>query len=74
MKRPVITFSRRLRQSPYHVRVMEAGVTAFTVYNHMLLPTAYRSSEEDYWHLREHVQIWDVAAERPGPESPAPRH
>jgi glycine cleavage system aminomethyltransferase T len=28
-----------------------------------VLPTAYASLEEDYWHLREHVQIWDVAAQ-----------
>src|SRR3546814_15985407 len=30
----------------------------------MLLPTAFRSMEEDYWHLCRHVQIWDVACER----------
>jgi dimethylsulfoniopropionate demethylase len=31
----------------------------------MLLPKAYRTSvEEDYWHLRNHVQIWDVACQR----------
>ena len=31
----------------------------------MLLPKAYQSSvEDDYWHLREHVQIWDVSCQR----------
>jgi dimethylsulfoniopropionate demethylase len=31
----------------------------------MLLPKAFAPSvEEDYWHLREHVQIWDVATQR----------
>ena len=36
---------------------------AASVYNHVVLPTAYASLEEDYWHLREHVQIWDVACQ-----------
>ncbi len=31
----------------------------------MLLPVSYgRSVEEDYWHLREHVQVWDVSCQR----------
>ena len=30
----------------------------------MLLPAAFGSIEESYHHLKEHVQIWDVAAER----------
>jgi dimethylsulfoniopropionate demethylase len=31
----------------------------------MLLPTAFEKSvDEDYWHLRSAVQIWDVACER----------
>ena len=31
----------------------------------MLLPAAFEDSLEDsYYHLKEHVQIWDVAAER----------
>ena len=36
----------------------------FTVYNHMLLPTFFRSFEEDYAHLKTAVQVWDVACER----------
>lgn len=40
-------------------------MSAYTVYNHMLLPTAYQHTvEEDYWHLRSAVQIWDVACQR----------
>ena len=39
----------------------------------MVLPSVYASLEEDYWHLREHVQIWDVACqvqvEIKGPEA-----
>ena len=31
----------------------------------MLLPKAFQPSvEDDYWHLRKHVQIWDVACQR----------
>jgi dimethylsulfoniopropionate demethylase len=45
--------------------VEQAGVRGFSVVNHMLLPKAYRTTvEEDYWHLREHVQIWDVSCQR----------
>ena len=60
-----LKFSRRLRRTPYTASAESAGVTKFSVVNHMLLPTAYgRSVEEDYWHLRKHVQIWDVACQR----------
>jgi dimethylsulfoniopropionate demethylase len=44
--------------------VEAAGVKAYTVYNHMLLPTVFRSVEEDYHHLKQAVQVWDVACER----------
>ncbi len=60
-----LNFSRRLRRSPYTASAERAGATGFSVVNHMLLPKAYaRSVEEDYWHLREYVQIWDVACQR----------
>ncbi len=36
----------------------------YTVYNHMLLPTNFRGVEDDYWHLRSKVQVWDVGCER----------
>ncbi len=56
--------SRRIRSTPYSRRVDQAGAKAFTVYNHMLLPTLFESLEADYWHLCENVQVWDVSAER----------
>ena len=56
--------SRRTRRTFYTSRVEEQGVSAYTIYNHMLLPAAFRSLEEDYWHLVEHVQLWDVGCER----------
>lgn len=60
-----LSMSRRIRRTPYTDRVEKAGVRDFTVVNHMLLPKAYRRSvEEDYRHLREAVQIWDVSCQR----------
>tara|TARA_R110000765_G_scaffold249488_1_gene351244 strand:+ start:934 stop:1998 length:1065 start_codon:yes stop_codon:yes gene_type:complete len=44
--------------------VEAAGVKAYTVYNHMLLPTVFESVQDDYHHLKEAVQVWDVACER----------
>ena len=62
MKTPALSLSRRLRKSPFEARSL-ASATAASVYNHIPLPTAYASLEDDYWHLREHVQIWDVACQ-----------
>lgn len=56
--------SPRLRSSPFHARAVAAGARAFSVYNHMLLPNFYTSLEEDYRHLMQGVQLWDVGAER----------
>jgi dimethylsulfoniopropionate demethylase len=59
-----ISLSRRLRRTAFSEGVERAGVKAYTVYNHMLLPTVFRSIEEDYRHLKDAVQVWDVACER----------
>jgi dimethylsulfoniopropionate demethylase len=64
MKNFSIAKSRRIRGTPYTSRIEEQGVTAYTIYNHMLLPAAFGSIENSYHHLKEHVQVWDVAAER----------
>ena len=57
--------SRRLRNTPYTSRIEKQGVTTYTTYNHMLLPAGFKDSLEDtYYHLKEYVQVWDVAAER----------
>ncbi len=56
--------TRRLRATPYSTRVEAAGVSGYTVYNHMLLATAFNGMEEDYAHLKKYAQIWDVSAER----------
>ena len=64
MKTFSIAKSRRLRSTPYTSRIEKQGVTAYTIYNHMLLPAAFGTLEDSYHHLKEHVQVWDVAAER----------
>jgi dimethylsulfoniopropionate demethylase len=60
----LISTTCRLRRTPFSDGVEAAGVTAYTVYNHMLLATVFRSLEEDYRHLKSAVQVWDVACER----------
>tara|TARA_B100000963_G_scaffold204650_1_gene178199 strand:- start:3546 stop:4655 length:1110 start_codon:yes stop_codon:yes gene_type:complete len=64
MKNYSIAKSRRLRSTPYTSRIEKQGVSAYTVYNHMLLPAAFGSIEESCAHLKKNVQVWDVAAER----------
>ncbi|HEX6330556.1 MAG TPA: glycine cleavage T C-terminal barrel domain-containing protein [Actinomycetota bacterium] len=52
------------RRSPYWPRTVEAGCTSWDLYNHMLIPTLYDDDEAEYWHLLNHVTLWDVAVER----------
>ena len=64
MNPPLLSRSKRLRRTPFTDRVEAAGVKGYTVYNHMLLPTLFDTLEIDYWHLKTHVQEWDVSCER----------
>jgi glycine cleavage system aminomethyltransferase T len=59
-----ITPSARLRPSPFYAATLAEGVTAFTTYNHMLMPTGYGKTEEEYWRLINGASLWDVACER----------
>jgi len=52
------------RRSPYWQRTVDAGCTSWDLYNHMLIPTLYDDDEKEYWHLLNHVTLWDVAVER----------
>ena len=52
------------RKSPYWQRTIEAGCTSWDLYNHMLIPTLYDDDLKEYWHLLNHVTLWDVAVER----------
>ena len=48
-----IAKAKRLRSTPYTSRIEKQGVTAYTTYNHMLLPAAFEDSLEDsYYHLK----------------------
>ena len=53
MKNYFISKSRRVRSTPYTSKIQEQGVTAYTVYNHMLLPAAFGSLEESCDHLKK---------------------
>ena len=59
-----LTLSSRVRPTPFSTRVEAAGVKAYTVYNHMRLPSVFESLEADCLHLKNHVQVWDVSCER----------
>ncbi|HBD51792.1 MAG TPA: dimethylsulfoniopropionate demethylase [Alphaproteobacteria bacterium] len=60
-----LNMSRRIRRTPFTDRVEAHGVRGFSVVNHMLLPKAFEADvEDDYLHLRQHVQIWDVSVQR----------
>src|SRR6187549_2938041 len=54
----------RLRRSPFFDATQRHGAKAYTVYNHMLFPICFDDMEAEYWHLLEHVTLWDVAVER----------
>lgn len=59
-----IVLSPRLRTTPYEPRLYEHGLKSITIYNHMVLPVSFTDAEDQYRHLCEHVQVWDVAGER----------
>jgi aminomethyltransferase len=52
------------RKSPYFEATVRAGCSAFDIYNHTYLPGYYGDPVEEYWHLLEHVTLWDVGVER----------
>ena len=60
----LINTSNRIRSTPFTSRNEMAGVKKYTVYNNTLLPTIFKSLKEDYYHLIENVQLWDVCAQR----------
>lgn len=59
-----ISPSARLRPSPFFDATVAEGVTAFTTYNHMLMPTSYGDPQAEYWRLINGVSQWDVSVER----------
>ena len=60
-----LQMSRRIRRTPFTSCVEKLGISGFTVVNHTLLPKAFSYSvENDFFHLREAVQVWDVGCQR----------
>src|SRR5262245_37781906 len=54
----------RLRRTPYFEATQKYGPLGYTVYNHMFFPIRYDTLENEYWHLLNHVTVWDVSVER----------
>src|SRR5262245_44508002 len=54
----------RLRRTPFFEATQRYGAKAYTVYNHMFFPIHYADLVEEYWHLLNHVTLWDVSVER----------
>ncbi len=54
----------RLRRSPFYEATQRYGPRGFTVYNHTLFPISFDDVEAEYWHLLNHVTLWDVSVER----------
>ena len=57
-------FYPRCRKSPFFEATRRAGCKAYSVYNHMYLPKLYDDPVSEYWHLANHVTLWDVSVER----------
>jgi glycine cleavage system aminomethyltransferase T len=51
------------RRSPFFEATIRHGCTAFDIYNHTYLPAYYDDPVKEYWHLLNHVTLWDVGAE-----------
>ncbi len=54
----------RLRRSPFFEATLRDGCRAYTVYNHMFLPTRYEELEREHDALLNGVTVWDVSVER----------
>jgi len=59
-----IAIGPRVRKSPYFDATLRWGAKAFTIYNHMYMPTVYTDPVSEYWSLVKDVTLWDVASER----------
>ena len=61
---PLISIGPRVRRSPYFEGTRRYGAKAFTIYNHMYMPTSYTDPITEYWNLVNDVTLWDVACQR----------
>ncbi len=56
--------SPRYHRSPFHEASRRSGARVYTLYNRTYLPSIYQDAVSEYWHLLNHVVLWDVGAER----------
>ena len=59
-----LTLSKRIKSTPFTSRNDLNGAKAYTVYNKTLLPTIFDTLLDDYYHLSEYVQLWDVSCQK----------
>ncbi len=60
-----ISFGSYYRTSPFFQATLRAGAVAYDIYNKMYIPSHYvEDPVEEYWHLLNHVTMWDVGCER----------
>lgn len=59
-----LTVSPRIRRSAFYQSTVADGVSHFSVYNKMLMPTSYGNLEAELHRLMHGVAMWDVAVER----------
>ena len=59
-----LAMGSRIRKSPFFDATVKAGVTHFSVYNHMYMPVSYGDVDAEYWRLVNGVSMWDVSVER----------
>ena len=58
----LIGIGSRIRKSPYYESDLKYGVTGFTVYNKMYLPTGFSGPEKEYESLINDVTFGDFAS------------
>ncbi len=52
------------RKSPFFEAAQRAGCLGYDLYNKMYIPSNFADPVEEYWHLVNHVTMWDVGCER----------
>jgi len=51
------------RRTPFFEATLRHGCRAYDIYNHTYLPSYFDDPVKEYWHLLDHVTLWDVGAE-----------
>jgi glycine cleavage system aminomethyltransferase T len=60
----IISMTPRIRHSPFFNATVRDGVSHFSVYNKMLMPTSYGDLAAELHRLMHGVAMWDVGVER----------